>query len=443
MKKTLLLLVLIIITPMIALTIPFPTYNGLIIDFYTDRPVSNAKLFVQVYAVMPDQPSIEIYRGFVYGNRLVLDKNIHLAKPLKAWLSKNIVNYKTSLIIDAWLVMPNKTLWVIRDKTILYEPRKIVGGHVIIKNVMIDLSNINNMYIKGEQEENNNATKNIMSDISPTEPVCYNLWVRDTTLSYTISDTEIPVVILNNSLYYSSPIYMSLAILGENGVKTELGLVFGYKLTQYGVDALELILYLGGANYEKTGVSFMNYTIVPANSVKYIYIKGEITHEFYKLYNTCSGYTGYEKERVYINSLEFNGNHIVGGVKNGLPGNEFMELLFGSADFDFVKTLQPNDYIYLSDIAQGYDTCSVGLSIGVPLGAILAIFAPETMPATLVALMPHIGVNLRGYSTVNIEGLIVNNGTVFPENLYVATSKIHYRAETCTYVFPLYYIDSR
>ncbi len=447
LKKPLLLLVLIVVAPTLSLATLAPVHSGVVVDFYMDRPMSNAKLFVQVYAVMPDQPSIEVYRGFVYNNRLVLDKTT-LSKPLKAWQNKNVKDYKTSLIIDAWLITPNKNLWILRDKTILYNPTKITEGNVEYFNIHINPKQaieIKPLTLDDNMNKYDYVAINVDASVSKVEPNyewCLDVWIPVADKTYTLTNTEIPLLILNNSLTTSSLVIGSLTIYTSSGIRTELGIAYGYNLENYGLNAPDLELTIGGPTYEKYAWFSDIITVYPTQ-FKYIYIKGNITHEFYKLYNTCYGYTGYEKERVLINAIYVDDNNrIEGGQHNGVPSSQFIELLLNANKRSYYTTLNPGDSISLMSIAQSYDECSTGLSIGVALGAILAVAAPETIPASMITLMSALDINVRAYSTTYIDGAIKNNGTNIPEYIFIGESKIEYTNGLCKYKIPVYYIDS-
>ncbi len=95
-----------LLAPLAALNLPS---KGIEISFDLDVPLSNARVYVHVYAVMPNSSSIDVYRGFVYGNKLFVDEGFEgLRKAVDTWLHYrgDDTGYHTSLIIDAWIVTP-------------------------------------------------------------------------------------------------------------------------------------------------------------------------------------------------------------------------------------------------------------------------------------------------------------------------------------------------
>ncbi len=135
------------------------------------------------------------------------------------------------------------------------------------------------------------------------------------------------------------------------------------------------------------------------------------------------------------------GANIVGGALNGLPPM-YEELLEG-IDIEHYITLEPQyTGVTWKSIADTRDSCGIGLSIGVGLGALLSILAPETIPSALLALMPFIDVNVRGYLRIELGGGVYNDGSEATE-MYIGVSEINYKTGYCYYELPVYYIEFR
>ncbi len=401
--------------------------EGVVINFHSSKPLSGARLFVQVYAVMPDQPSIEIYRGLANDNRVVLDANNYLSTPLKAWLSIENSSYRTALIVNAWLIESNKALWVVRDKTILYDPVEISEGKQLSVDIYFDPMDSIRFEIPLQHKDSNKGSNNGSQE-------CYYIWIPASEKSFTLTNVKIPLLLINNSLSDNNLVTASLTVHASKGIETYLGLAYGYNLEEHGLNASSLKLVLGGPVFAaKTWFSDI-LTVYPSQ-IKYVYINGTITHEFYRLYNTCQGYTGYDKEQVLVNMVNIGeDNKIVGGQHKIESSNPFKRFLQDSTKQIHYMALYPGDSISLSSIYHENQKCTIPLSINVAIGALLAANTPKDMSIALVKLMSNVYTRIA-----YIDGAIQNNGTISVD-LYLTLSNMEYRDITCFYQIPLLYI---
>ncbi len=420
------LVAVIIVLSTLLLIISTRRGEGIVINFYSSKPLSDTRLFVQVYAVMPDQPSIEVYRGLAHDSRVILDENNYLSTPLKAWLSVKNGSYKTALIVNAWLIESNRALWVVRDKTILYDPVEVSESKQLSVDIYFDPMDSIRFEIPLHYKDSNKGNNNGSQE-------CYYIWVLESEKSFTLTNMEIALLLINNSLSDNNLVTASLTVHAGKGIETYLGLAYGYNLEEHGLNASGLKMVLGRPVFAaKTWFSDI-LTVYPGQ-VKYMYINGTITHEFYRLHNTCQGYTGYDKEQVLVNMVNIGeDDKIVGGQRRIGSNNPFMNFLQNYMRQTRYTTLYPGDSISLSNIHRETQECAIPLSINVATGALLAANTPIDIPITLAKLMSNICTRIT-----NIDGALQNNGSM-PGNLYLTLSDIEYRDDVCLYRIPLSY----
>jgi len=86
-------------------------------------------------------------------------------------------------------------------------------------------------------------------------------------------------------------------------------------------------------------------------------------------------------------------NEIVGGFfDDNKPPDPLVNLIFGNDNATqevYVARLQPGQYITFRNITQTFDTCGVGLTIDVPIGAIAAIALEGSPYLAAAAILPN------------------------------------------------------
>mgnify|MGYP007013799852 CR=1 FL=1 len=423
--------------------------GSITLEFMLDKPLPLAKLYVQVFALRPSATSVEVFRGEVKG-RLVIDlSNKVFRDVINEWV--NTLNAEgaseyvkeetyTALIVNAWLLLPGcRSYRALIDKTVLYSPVKLLKGKDSVRvSYVLRVNDI----IK---EENRVKPLHENKNVKPNEPYCYIWWVKDESKSYTITNVKIPLVIVYNDASQQSPLYAQYMIEISSGIEAKLGISYGYNLDSNGLAAPEFKATIGGTTYATYAFSGDSTLIYPGE-VKWFWVKGDITSELWRELNVCYGYTGYQSEKVYVSRVYVSGTQILGGISEGWPS--WIEELFENSQPSYYGTLEPNypnNAVSLRQISQSYDSCNAGISIGVSLGAILALAAPTTIPAALLAVIASLVVDIESYAYLYITGLIRNEGNVAVD-LIVYVSKIKYSFwtgwYTCRMNIPVYYITT-
>ncbi len=137
-------------------------------------------------------------------------------------------------------------------------------------------------------------------------------------------------------------------------------------------------------------------------------------------------------------------NVIQSGYDSQLP-KSIVDMMFKGSSFQYYTTLYPGQDVRWYEVFQTYDRCGADFEIGIPVGAIAAVYiiaygGTALGPAayTAAALFSSIGVSISAQgSSITIFGGVGNMPQSVPVDLSILTSNLRYSQGGCTYNVPI------
>lgn len=411
-----------------------------------DLSILNTKkeVFAQIDAIIPDgaNASMRIFHGKVKNLRIYLDPNKPKFKyVLNRWSSlyrnrEKASELSTSLIVSLWVRIENKDYRVIPDKFITYSPilakRKLLTYQIIVHANELE-----------EIESNNPSTFNTLDG---TGIQVYYVWELVPEYSWIPNDfVDVPLLIINNTGSKNSKIDFSVEFSAQKKTLFKVTLSYGNNIAEKIANGQtpELKIYSKGPSLAYY-YDFYADDEAYKGEFRYVWISAKPAHEFYREYKEVYHYgvliskepTGKEKIRDLIRDVELETQHdIRGGVKSQLNSfdKSVMHNIYRGATMDHLYIsgtyladgdLDSGERVLLKRIFHHYDVKKVNFEIGIPVGAMAAIFLPSPWSAIISALA--LSISYSEEYQLTISGGIENDGPANNELVYVAISKYRY-----------------
>jgi len=427
--------------------------QGVYLGFFDElgSPLSGVNFLVQVWAVDPESvPStVDVYRGWVYGNGLFISAdNPAFKKVLEAWirLHPGDYNYETFLGVFAWAIVDGKVL-TYPLIIVNYNPLMALRG-IIRRDITLNIRSYTDDGVKPKW----------ISEIKSINPAngYGRFWMRDENLSWETGNyIQVPILIVHNNGSISGVLSASINI--------DIQYRFGCRSTiGYGVEirkkffngTVNIPLELRIDSITIIGpYTFSASALILPNEKRYIWIGAKVAHIHWREYEyrpppeePPTVPTGNEMLQSYVYAFQANGVYIAGGVGEGAPPYE--DIIFvGTNKTQLVipdtvlsdGDLDVGENIMLQQIINWSDIYNVDLEVPIPVGAIAAAALSVKIPGIagpIISTLSGIGVtigyvdvgNARVTGNLLNEGKRGNNGYNVPEIVYYRISKYLYKA---------------
>ena len=428
--------------------------KGILINFYTPFGVTVdwKKVKVQVTAILGSNGSlITLFTGFLNKSELFLDANDLIVKEMfESWIPMHREHFTTCLMLDVWIFLENGTILETRPPiSIPIQPVKALR-EVIKRDVLVNPQiMIKQRLLRGECCDFRFNGK-VEPTVGPIYECGYEWWIINDHTYYS-SLTDIPILIITNPCSYSGVVGWTVTMTATYETTFRMTFSYGTNIIAQAPN-VNLVTYSVGWSISEKYTFIRSDNTLPQKS-QWVYIRGKFAHVHEKKYWVCrvagqivkSEPTDDERIKEYIYSLQLDGNHIVGGYKDGLPSQNIMDWFYDGTEEEHLYIqgtslsdgdLNVGEIIYFEDIINCYDQYNEDFEIGIPVGALVAALAGFSAPYSTLLSPLMISMGWGQSYTIDLNGILENKGrylghgyNIF-EAIYIRVSKYRYTSES-------------